>query len=283
MIATFQSPGPEIIQFGPISLRWYGLLIAISVFIGLRISSYLARKKGLGYKLIDDLLPFLVLSSLIGARTYYVAFEWGNYRENWLEVFAIWKGGIAIHGALIGGALAIFLFCRFKKQRFWEILDIIVPSVALGQAIGRWGNFFNNEAFGLPTNLPWKLFIPFIYRPAVFTSEKYFHPTFLYESIWNLLIFLVLIYLLRKSIKRSEKLLNGSISCLYIFSYSIGRILIESLRIDPLCIASAPPFCEGGIRTAQLMSLILLTFGILGLWRLFVQKKDLPSLTSNNY
>ncbi len=283
MIANFQSPGPEILQIGPLSLRWYGVLIAIAVFNGLQISSYLARKKGLDYKLINDLLPFLVFSAVIGARAYYVTFEWSTYKNNWLDIFAIWKGGIAIHGALIGGSIAIFLFCRFNKQSFWEILDVIIPSVALGQAIGRWGNFFNNEAFGLPTNLPWKLFIPLRSRPLVFADEKYFHPTFLYESIWNLAIFVLLFSLIRLSLSKSIKLKAGSISFIYLLTYSIGRIFIESLRIDPLCIASMPPFCEGGIRIAQLMSLVLATFGIFGLWRLYIQKKELPNYKSKNY
>ena len=279
MIATFQSPGPEIFQIGPFALRWYGALIAMSVFTGLRLSSYLAKKKNLDYRIINDILPLLVCSALIGARVYYVVFEWKNYKNNWLEVFAIWKGGIAIHGALIGGVIAILLFCKLNRLQFWKFLDVIIPSVALGQAIGRWGNFFNNEAFGIPTELPWKLFIPFEYRPSVFSSEQYFHPTFLYESLWNFLIFILLILIFRSNIKKSLTLHAGSISCIYIFLYSVGRLWIESLRIDPLCIASTPPFCEGGIKIAQLMSLLLSASGLFGLFRLYVQKKELPNFT----
>ena len=280
LIGVFTSPGSELLEIGPFSFRWYGLLIALSVFIGLNLSSRLALKRGLPKELVSELLPILVFSSIIGARIYYVTFEWESYRNNWLEIIAIWKGGIAIHGAMIGGSLAIFLFCRFKKQNFWEFLDVIIPSVVLGQAIGRWGNFFNNEAFGLPTNLPWKLFIPLNSRPLIFVNEQFFHPTFLYESIWNIVIFIILFSLFRLSHRKSITPKIGSISCIYLLTYSVGRIFIEGLRIDPLCIASTPPFCEGGIRIAQLMSIFLASLGTLGLWRLYIQKKSLPTTHS---
>ena len=207
---ALRSPGPELFQLGPFSLRWYGLLIAISVLIGLKLSGELARKKGLKKSLINDLLPILVLASVIGARIYYVGFEWRNYNgiNFWSSInlfnfeipiprFAeIWGGGIAIHGALIMGTISVILFCRRKKENFWDVLDVLLPSVALGQAIGRWGNFFNNEAFGSPTDLPWKLFIPYSYRPLMFKEESYFHPTFLYESIWNFGVFILFWHLM---------------------------------------------------------------------------------------
>ena len=132
----------------------------------------------------------LVLFAVIGARIYYVAFEWHNYASNPLKALAIWEGGIAIHGALLAGTITLILFCRWRRQPFWDVLDVLVPSVALGQAIGRWGNFFNSEAFGVPTDLPWKLFIPAMQsRPVMYSTSEFFHPTFLYESIWNLLLF----------------------------------------------------------------------------------------------
>ena len=138
----FTSPGPELIQLGPLTLRWYGLLIALAVLIGLNLSSQLARSRQLENGLISDLLPLLVLTSVLGARVYYVAFEWRNYADQWTKALAIWEGGIAIHGALLAGSLTLILFCRWRRQPFWDVLDVLVPSVALGQAIGRWGNFF---------------------------------------------------------------------------------------------------------------------------------------------
>ena len=294
---ALRSPGPELIQLGPFSLRWYGLLIAISVLLGLNLSGELARKKGLQKSLINDLLPFLVLASIIGARIYYVAFEWRNYtgKNFWSSInfinlnipipsaIEIWGGGIAIHGALIMGTLSVMFFCRWHKESFWDVIDVLVPSVALGQAIGRWGNFFNNEAFGIPTNLPWKLFIPYEFRPEIFSSQNYFHPTFLYESIWNILVFSILIFLFKKSNKNEIRLPAGGLSCIYLISYSLGRVWIESLRIDPLCLGGIPPFCEGGIRIAQLISLFFISTGLLGMWRIYISKKTLPDLSLKNW
>ena len=287
---ALRSPGPELFQLGPFSLRCYGLLIAISVLIGLNLSGELARKKGLKKNLIIDLLPILVLASVIGARIYYVAFEWRNYtgKNFWSSInflnlnipipsaIEIWGGGIAIHGALIMGTLSIIFFCRWKKEPFWDVIDVLVPSVALGQAIGRWGNFFNNEAFGIPTNLPWKLFIPCRFRPEIFSTQDYFHPTFLYESVWNILVFGILIFLFKKSNTNEFSLPSGSLSCIYLISYSLGRVWIEALRIDPLCLGGIPPFCQGGLRIAQLISLFLISAGLLGIWRIYISKKSLP-------
>ena len=273
----FQSPGSEIpLPLGPLTLRWYGLLIASAVLIGLYLSSWLAKQRKLENGLISDLLPLLVLFSVIGARIYYVAFEWRNYAGSPLKALAIWEGGIAIHGALIAGTLTLILFCRWRRQPFWDVLDVLVPSVALGQAIGRWGNFFNSEAFGVPTDLPWKLFIPTSSRPLLYSDAEFFHPTFLYESIWNLLLFIVLIAVFRTGIKRSGRVPAGAMSCLYLIGYSLGRVWIEGLRIDPLCIGALPPACEGGLRIAQLMSGVLALLGIFGLWWLYGRKQNLP-------
>ena len=189
-LATLQSPG-EFLPFTRdwvLPLRWYGLLIALAVLVGLNLSSWLAKQRNLEQGLISDLLPILVLAAVIGARIYYVTFEWPNYAANPFKAFAIWEGGIAIHGALLTGTVAVILFCRWRRQPFWDVLDVLVPSVALGQAIGRWGNFFNGEAFGVPTDLPWKLLIESIPRNVqkIFPEAQYFHPTFLYESLWNL-------------------------------------------------------------------------------------------------
>ncbi len=276
--ATLASPGPELIKIGPIIFRWYGFLIAIAVLIGLNLSNYLAKLRGIKNNLISDLLPILVISSIIGARLYYVLFQWNNYENDLISIFSIWRGGIAIHGALIGGVISLIYFCRWNKQAFWNLLDILLPSVALGQAIGRWGNFFNNEAFGVPTNLPWKLFIPISYRPQEFMNFNFFHPTFLYESIWDFGVFLVLITLLYIQSERPKALRYGACSCFYMIFYSLGRVWIEGLRTDALCIAGIPPLCEGGIRVAQLVSISLIGAGLIGLWRLYVAKKNLPEL-----
>ena len=257
-LAVFTSPGPLLFQLGPFSLRWYGLLIAIAVLCGLALATRLGKERGIDSTLIADLLPLLVLAAVVGARIYYVSFEWRQYRFNWLDALAIWRGGIAIHGALIGGTLAVILYSRWRKIAFWNLLDVLLPSVALGQAIGRWGNFFNSEAFGLPTDLPWKLTIPFSNRPVEFLDQSTFHPTFLYESIWNLGVLLLLLWLFRKGIEGQIRLPAGALSCVYLMSYSCGRLWIEGLRIDPLCLMGTPPYCAGGLRMAQVISLSLI-------------------------
>tara|TARA_Y100000589_G_scaffold228923_1_gene216325 strand:- start:151 stop:1026 length:876 start_codon:yes stop_codon:yes gene_type:complete len=282
--AALQSPGADILNLGFLRIRWYGLLIALSILIGIRLSKILAHYRGIDSNFISEILPSLIISSLIGARIYYVIFEYRQFigsdfytSINFLNItipvpsfLAIWEGGIAIHGALLGGLIAIIIFCRSKKIHLPTFLDIILPSVILGQAIGRWGNFFNNEAFGLPTNLPWKLFIPLRNRPLEFLNSQFFHPTFLYESIWNLLIFLILIFIFNRQ-KKGDFISAGVISCTYVIGYSLGRFWIEGLRIDPLCLGSLPPFCEGGLRIAQFISLFLFSSGLI--WLYFLKFK----------
>ena len=274
----FTSPGPELLQLGPFSLRWYGLLIAIAVLIGLNLSSWLAKQRPLESGVVSDLLPTLVLAAVIGARIYYVSFERHNYANTPWKAFAIWEGGIAIHGALLAGTLAVIAFCRWRNQPFWDLLDVLVPSVALGQAIGRWGNFFNSEAFGVPTELPWKLLIKNVPLNVqrIFPEAQYFHPTFLYESLWNLAVFALLMTLVLRARSNSLRLPAGALSCIYLLAYSCGRLWIEGLRIDPLCLGGLPPFCEGGLRMAQLMSFSLMALSAAGLWWLYGRNRSLP-------
>lgn len=264
---VFTSPGELLFQLGPISLRWYGLLIALAVLFGLMLSTRLGRERGFEPAVIADLLPILVLAAVIGARMYYVLFEWRQFSDRPIEALYIWQGGIAIHGALIGGTLATILYCRARHLSFWNLVDVVVPSVALGQAIGRWGNFFNSEAFGLPTDLPWKLTISDSSRiPFRYQGFTTFHPTFLYESIWDLGVCALLLVLFRQANRGRIRLPSGAMSCIYLMAYSSGRVWIEGLRLDPLCLLSSPPDCAGGLRMAQLISLLLIALGGIGLW-----------------
>ncbi|MCX5968876.1 MAG: prolipoprotein diacylglyceryl transferase [Cyanobacteria bacterium] len=276
LLSTLSSPGPLVFQLGPFALRWYGVLIATAVLLGLLLAMALGRRRGIDPALIADLLPLLVLGAVIGARSYYVALEWRQYQANWTDVFAIWRGGIAIHGALLGGTLVTILFCRWRRQAFWPLLDVLVPAVALGQAIGRWGNFFNSEAFGRPTDLPWAVIIPPANRPTIFLDQASFHPTFLYESLWDLGVCALLLVLFRLASRGRINLPAGAMSCVYLLAYSSGRVWIEALRLDPLCLFSQPPFCEGGLRMAQLMSLVLIAAGGLGLGWLLIRRRPLP-------
>jgi len=275
-LAVFTSPGPLLFQLGPFSLRWYGLLIALAVLLGLVLASRLGKLRGLDPAVIADLLPILVLAAVVGARLYYVLFEWRQYQLNWLDALAVWRGGIAIHGALLGGTAAVILYARWRRLALWNLLDVLLPSVALGQAIGRWGNFFNSEAFGLPTDLPWKLTIPLANRPLEFLDQASFHPTFLYESLWNLGVLALLLLLFQRGLRGQIQLPPGALSCVYLIAYSSGRLWIEGLRIDPLCLLGSPPDCAGGLRMAQLMSLLLIGLGSFGLYWLYGRHQPLP-------
>jgi len=275
-LAVFTSPGPLLFQLGPFSLRWYGLLIALAVLLGLVLATRLGKLRGIDPALIADLLPILVLAAVLGARIYYVLFEWRQYQLNWLDALAVWRGGIAIHGALLGGTAAVIFYARWRRLAFWNLLDVLLPSVALGQAIGRWGNFFNSEAFGLPTDLPWKLSIPLANRPLEFLDQASFHPTFLYESLWNLGVLALLLVLFFRGLRGRMPLPAGALSCVYLIAYSSGRLWIEGLRIDPLCLLGSPPDCAGGLRMAQLMSLLLIGLGSFGLYWLYGRHQPLP-------
>ncbi len=245
----FQSPGPLALQIGPLSIHWYGVIIGVGIVLCyLYILSELRRRK-LAEKPVDDMAFWLVLSGILGARLYYVAFSWEYFGAYPMEILKIWKGGLAIHGALIGGGVTYLIYMWRKKLSWAGYLDILLPGVLLAQGIGRWGNFFNNEAFGTPTSLPWKLFIPEPLRPAQYIDFSYFHPAFLYESLWDIAGFFLLATLSRKF-----KMPSGSIMALYLAWYSLGRFFIEGLRTDSLYF--------GPFRIAQVMSAALFCTGI---------------------
>nr|WP_232826361.1 prolipoprotein diacylglyceryl transferase [Cyanothece sp. BG0011] len=268
----FQSPGPILFEAGPLVIRWYGFLIASAVLIGVTLSQWLAKRRHVNPELIGDLAIWLVIAAIPCARLYYVIFQWQEYAQRPEDIIAIWKGGIAIHGAIIGGIIAALIFARINKISVWQLGDLVVPSLALGQAIGRWGNFFNSEAFGAPTNLPWKLYIPINNRPVEYLSAEYFHPTFLYESAWNIMVFILLISLFLWGLKQSNRLPVGTLSLVYLIAYSCGRIWIEGLRTDSLML--------GPLRVAQVISLVMISVGILGLVWLYRLKKPLPDVVS---
>ena len=266
----FASPGPILFELGPFTVRWYGLLIASAVLIGVSLSQYLAKRRNVDPDLLGDLAIWLVLSAIPAARLYYVLFEWEQYSKRPDQIIAIWNGGIAIHGAIIGGTLAALIFARLKKVSIWQLADLVVPSLILGQAIGRWGNFFNSEAFGRPTNLPWKLYIPSQQRPLEFINFEYFHPTFLYESLWNLMVFGILMTLFFRDLKKRSHLKVGTLALIYMVAYSAGRVWIEGLRMDSLMI--------GPLRIAQIVSLSAIALGLLGLAWLYLLRRPLPDV-----
>jgi phosphatidylglycerol---prolipoprotein diacylglyceryl transferase len=257
----FVSPGEEIFQYGWFRLKWYGVLIAAAVLIGINLSMRLGKSRNIDSELIADLAIWLVLAAIPAARIYYVIFEWQTYSQHPENIIKIWEGGIAIHGAIIGGSIAAIIFAKLRQISFWQLADIVAPSLALGQAIGRWGNFFNSEAFGSRTDLPWAVYIP--------NQNAYFHPTFLYESLWNLGVFTILIWLFVDD-NRHHRLRAGSIFLVYLIAYGLGRFWIEGLRTDSLMF--------GSIRMAQVISLVGIGIGSIGLLWLYIRRRNLPDV-----
>lgn len=239
-------------QLGPISIYWYGIIIASGVLIGLILANREGKRLGLPKDTFTDLLVWAVPFSLIGARTYYVIFQWDVYKHQPEKIIAIWEGGIAIHGALIGAVLTTIVFARMKGISFWKLADIAAPSVLLGQAIGRWGNFMNQEAHGGPVTREFLegLLLPDVIINQMYIDGVYYHPTFLYESLWSFIGVILLLVLRRKSPLR-----RGEVFLMYIIWYSIGRFFIEGLRTDSLMLADT-------IRIAQVVSVAAIVFSI---------------------
>lgn len=249
----FTSPGPEIISW-PIALRWYGVLIAGGALLGLHLATREAERRSLDADALTTATLVAMLVGFVCARAYYVAFNWDIYAARPWDIPRIDKGGIAIHGGLIGGVAAAVLYMRWwRRLPVLPYLDLAAPSLALAQAIGRWGNFFNSEAYGRPTDLPWKLYIPPDRRMPGFEQYEFFHPTFLYESLWNLGVFLLLWFGLRRRLARWP----GALFLCYLGLYSVGRFFVEGLRLDSLM--------AGGLRAAQVVSLLLVAVAAVGL------------------
>ena len=236
-----RSPGSIAFEIGPLTIRWYGILMAGAILVGFWLAERAARREGLPAEKILNAGQWAVVAGLVGARLYEVIFNWDYYGHHLSKIPAVWEGGLAIHGGLIAGILVGLWVARREQLPIRPALDVVAPSVVLGQAIGRWGNFFNEEAFGTPTDLPWKLYISPANRPLQYSSNEYFHPAFLYESLWDLLVLGCLLALRPRLTARP-----GAVFYLYIGLYSIGRFLIESIRLDS--------FWLGPFRVPQLAS-----------------------------
>src|SRR5207247_2189997 len=241
------------IQRGPVSIRWYGILMATAIAVGFWLAHREARAETLPADDILRVAQWAVVAGLIGARLYEVIFNWGYYGQHPGKIIAVWEGGLAIHGGLIAGPLVGVFLARRRRLPILRCLDIAAPSVALGQAIGRWGNFFNEEAFGQPTDLLWKLYISPPHRPLGFGQYEYFHPTFLYESLWDLMVFGLLVGVLRARLAGRP----GAPSVSYVGPNSVGRFAIEALRLDS--------FWLGAYRVPQLASMLGIIVAVAGM------------------
>lgn len=259
-------PDPVFFSFGFFQIYWYGFLMSLAMVLGILLAQKLGAQYGLNKERVFDLGVYLILFGLLGARIYYIFLELNYFIDYPLNIFKIWEGGLAIHGAIIGGILAGYFFTKKYKLNFFLMADIAAVSLSLGQAIGRWGNYFNGELYGGKTDLPWGIPITSFYN----AEFSYYHPAFLYESLLNFLNFLFLLFLHKKkfSLLQTEKgknidwahsplnrtqgqiLSNGNIFLFYLMNYSLIRFIMEFIRIDETAMLF-------GFRVPQLLSFLL--------------------------
>ena len=236
------SPNPILFKIGQFRVYWYGLIMVLAILVAICIISKLAKKKGYNIKQLENLYFYVIIMGLIGARVYEVLFfNWSYYQNHLLDIFKIWNGGLAIQGTILFGIVTIYIFCKKNKLLFWKYTDLLVLGLILGQVIGRWGNFFNQELYGRVSNLPWAIYIE--------RTANFHHPVFLYESILNLILFFILLKLFKKGY------FNGFVTLLYLGGYSLIRFLMEFIRIDPTPLVL-------GIRLPQLVSFLVIIISI---------------------
>lgn len=287
---------PIAFSIGALQVHWYGLILGSGALAGLLLAIWEGKRFKIPQEFFMDLLLFGVPSALVGARIYFVAFKWDDYKDNLWDVFKIWNGGIAIYGALIGAIICAVIFVRKRGYSFWRIADISAPSLFIGQIIGRWGNFVNQEAYGGETT---EAFLrDYLHLPSFIVNQMniegvFRHPTFLYESVWNL-IGLCLLLILR----RRKSLRAGELFCSYFIWYSIGRFFIEALRTDSLAFQGADWLASfvnglwspmvwlgfeqgylapsyGNVRISQLLALLIVVVAVLFI---ILRRKTIPDL-----
>ena len=227
MFSSIPSPSSGSLDLGPLTLRGYGLMIALGVLAAVWLTAKRFTDRSLSADHAAGIAMWGVPAGIIGARFYHVITDWGRFSGNWGEAFKIWKGGLGILGGVIVGYLAAMIYCKRANLDLRTVMDVVAPAIPLAQMIGRWGNWFNQELYGRPSELPWALEIDPENRPVQHLEQATFHPTFLYESLWNLMVVLALI-----KIDRMKRLTAGMLFIVYFALYSIGRIWVEALRID---------------------------------------------------
>lgn len=238
IIGKVTKMNPVAFKIFGIEVMWYGILISLGVIIGTVLALREAKRMGIDEDTMIDLLLYAIPIALIGARIHYVIFSWNYYKDHLVEILHFRGGGLAIHGAIIAAVIVAVVFTRKKNIDFWTVADVCAPGLILGQAIGRWGNYINQEAYGTPTDLPWGIII----------DGVKVHPTFLYESIGNFIVFLFLLWY-----RRNRAKVSGEVFLLYLILYSIIRFFVEGLRTDSLML--------GTIRVAQLISILSVILG----------------------
>jgi prolipoprotein diacylglyceryl transferase len=225
-------PSPVVFEAGPFALRYYGLCVVLGIVVGTWLTGRELARRGYDGALLLALgsLFFVVPLGLVGARLYHVATEYDRYAGSFSAILKVWLGGWGIYGAVAGGFLGLLLYARYRGVSALAFADAAAPGLALAQAVGRWGDYFNQELFGRPSDLPWAIRIAPQNRPVELADATSFHPTFLYEALWDVLVCLVLLWIARRF---AGRLKNGDVFLLYVSLYSVGRFLVETLRVDP--------------------------------------------------
>lgn len=241
-----------LIKIGPISIYWYSVMIALGFLTAMIVCLREVKRHRLNLEEYSNMVFYAVIFGILGARVYYVLFNLEYYLQYPSEILKIWHGGLAIHGGILAGIIVVYFYTKKKKMDFFKMLDISVVGVIIAQAIGRWGNFFNQEAFGKLTTKASlaKQKIPHFIIEGMYIDGNYYQPTFLYESIWNIIGFIILLIL-----RKSKKIKVGSLTAFYLIWYSVGRGIIEYFRSDSLML--------GNIKIAQLVSILLIIVGII--------------------
>ena len=257
-------PSSVLLNIGGFNLHYYGLIMFFAIITALFVMHCVAKKF---YKDVDtdtllDILPIIILCSILGARLYYVIMDFSYYSKHLAEIPAVWQGGMSIHGGIIGGVLAGIIVAKVKKISFLKYADVFSYVLVLGQAVGRFGNYFNCEAFGKPCSIPFlKLYIPPAHRPFGYENIEYYHPAFLYESLWNVFVFLILFFVVRKIPNIKE----GTIFFAYLILYSLGRIIVEWCRMDSV-------LNIGNIAIAQIVSAVVIVLSSIFLIVIYKRK-----------
>jgi phosphatidylglycerol:prolipoprotein diacylglycerol transferase len=249
------APSPVLWQLGLIKFYWYGLIMVLAMMAGLGLAGRLVKDLGLKSEILYDLMFWLIIWGLLGARLYHVGLEWAYYSRNLLEIVQVWHGGLAIHGAILAGLVTLVVWSRRQRQNVWLWAAVLAPGVALGQAIGRWGNYFNQELFGRPTTSLWGIWIDPWRRPVGYERFDYFQPTFLYESLCSLALTLILVLMIKKSGQVSKEALGQRVLAVYLIGFGMYRGLMELIKID------ATPMLWGW-RWPQIMSALLILSGV---------------------
>jgi prolipoprotein diacylglyceryl transferase len=226
-LASIPSPSQSVLEIGPLNLRAYGVMIGLGAIAAVWLGGKRLAERGYEVDHASELAMWGVPFGLVGARLYHVITDWQSFRGRWIEVFYIWQGGLGILGGIAFGVLGAYVVMRRRNLPLPMVLDVAAPTLALAQAIGRWGNWWNQELYGRPTSLPWALEIDEAHRISGHSADLTFHPTFLYESLWNFALVGFILWLDKQKVLR-----RGRLFAVYTGGYALGRLWIEALRID---------------------------------------------------